>query len=60
MVAIYKNICGRPFTGMVAETEKEAWAYLDEKYGHRYNGVNLGCNHDAFTIEEVEFIKVGD
>ena len=60
MVAIYKNICGYPFTGMVAENEKEAWAYLDAKYGYRYNGVNLGCNHNAFIIKEVEFVKVGD
>lgn len=60
MVAIYKNICGCPFTGMVAESEEKAWAYLDDKYGYRYKDINLGCNHDAFIIKEVKLIQIED
>lgn len=56
MVGIYRAICGYPFTGLVAENEERAWAYLDDKYGYRYEGINLGCNHDAFIIKEIKVV----
>lgn len=60
MVGIYKNCCGYPFTGLIAENEAQAWAYLDDKYGYRYKGVNLGCSHEAFIIKEIKMVKDAD
>lgn len=31
MVGIYKYACGLVFTGIIANTEEEAWAYLDKE-----------------------------
>ena len=56
MVGIYSGSCGHPFTGLIAENEEQAWAYLDDKYGSYYEGIKFGCNHDAFIIEEVKMI----
>lgn len=53
MFAIYRNWAGYPFLGVVAETEQDAWNYLDKTYG--YNG--WGCNRDGFIVKEIPIVK---
>lgn len=51
MFGIYKYECGLQFTGIVAKTEEEAWAYLDKKYGREINGVWYGYNRECGAYE---------
>lgn len=48
MVGIYKYECGLKFTGIVAQDEEQAWAYLDKTHGedcdkHYTYPVNRNC-----------------
>lgn len=56
MFAIYRNQCGKPFIGVVAKTEEEAWAYLNKKYGRTINGVHYGCNRNGYIIKKVVLV----
>lgn len=58
MVGIYKYECGLKFTGIVANTEAEAWAYLDKKYGREIGGKWYGVSRSngAFEIKEVKTV----
>lgn len=73
MVGIYKYACGLQFTGIVAETEEDAKAYLRNKYGYttkvmigrddKFNPIFADkfiphYNEEAFEIKEVTFIKM--
>jgi len=51
MFGIYEYACGLQFTGIVAKTEEEAWAYLDKKHGREINGVWYGYNRDCGAYE---------
>lgn len=62
MVAIFKYQNGLQFTGIVAETEEKAWAYLDKKIGEE-NKVKIDkhwyypkANRKAFEIRPVTLI----
>lgn len=57
MVGIFKYASGLRFTGWVADSEEEAWHFLDEKYGKWIDGVHYGCNRRAFSIEPITHIK---
>lgn len=63
MVGIYKYENGLKFTGIVAETEKKAWAYLDKKVG-KENKFRIGkewfypkANRNAFEVKPITLIK---
>lgn len=57
MFGIYKYESGLKFTGWIARTEKEAWNFLDKKYGFIYEGENLGCNHNAFEVIRLKNVR---
>ena len=56
MFGIYHYKGGLEFMGIVAKTEKEAWAYLDKTYGREINGVWYGANHDPFVVKEIKLV----
>lgn len=56
MVAIFQYYGGLHFTGYLAESEEQAWKFLDEKYGFTFKGENFGCNHNAFCLINAEMI----
>ena len=58
MVGIYKYECGLKFTGVVANTEEEAWAYLDKKCGYEINGKWYGYDRrcGAYEVKEVKMV----
>lgn len=63
MVGIYKYANGLVFTGIVANSEKEAWAYLDKKVSEKplmYRGRKLEsarkADRTAFVIKEVTLV----
>ena len=57
MVGIYKYENGLRFTGIVANTEKEAWAYLDKTYGKEIFGQKAKCNRQAFELIELQMVE---
>lgn len=58
MFGIYKYEGGLRFTGIVAKTEAEAWAYLDRKHGREINGIFYGYDRTcgAYEVKPVEVI----
>lgn len=62
MVGIYKYQNGLKFTGIVAETEEKAWAYLDKKVGEKNKMQIAGqwyypkANRKAFEVKTVTLI----
>ena len=63
MVGLYKYANGLVFTGIVANSEQEAWAYLDKKVSETpimYRGRQLEsakkASRTAFVIKEVTLV----
>lgn len=58
MFGIYKYECGLQFTGLVAATEEEAWAYLDKTYGKEIYGHRYGVSRNgAWAVKELKMVK---
>lgn len=58
MFGIYKYECGLRFIGVVANTEAEAWAYLDKKCGREIGGKWYGYDRScgAYEVKKVEVV----
>ena len=58
MFGIYKYECGLKFIGVVANTEAEAWAYLDKKCGREIGGKWYGYDRScgAYEVKKVEVV----
>lgn len=58
MFGIYKYECGLKFIGVVANTEAEAWAYLDKKCGREIGGKWYGYDRScgAYEVRKVEVV----
>jgi len=50
MFGIYHYKGGLEFMGIVAKTEKEAWAYIDKTYGL------CVANRDLFVVKEIKLV----
>ena len=57
MVAIMTYENGLKFTGKIAQTEKEAWIYLDRVYGYKVGDQWYGANRESFKVIEIETVK---
>lgn len=63
MFGIYQYQNGLQFTGIIAKTEEEAWAYLDKKIG-KESKMKLSngewyyprANRKAFEIKKIKLI----
>ena len=59
MYGIYKNEIGLVFTGIIAESEESAWAYVDTMYGKMKDEDGKPyCNHDAFAVLPLTDVQV--
>lgn len=64
MVGIYKYKNGLVFTGIIANSEQEAWAYLDKKInetplmyrGEKLESTSRKASRTAFVIKEVTLV----
>ena len=57
MFGIYKFSFGLQFTGLVAETEEAAWAYIEKTYSKEIDGILFHANKDAFVVKKLELVE---